>query len=62
MEEAQSPQEHSTSTSGRRRSCSKLLLHTNVLKTQVLWKVTVTEVIRRAIFEDFISIVFNDIT
>ena len=36
MEEAQSPQEHSTSTSGRRRPNSKLLLPTNVLKTRKL--------------------------
>ena len=62
MEEARSPKEHSTSTSGRRRPVSKLLTRTNVLKTRKLWKVTVTEVIRRYQFEDFIRFVFNDIT
>jgi hypothetical protein len=62
MEEARSPKEHSTSTSGRRLSYSNLLDHPNVLKTRKLWKVTVTEVIRRYQFEDFIRFVFNDIT
>ena len=62
MEDARSPKEHSTSTSGRRRSTDNLSAHANVLKTRKLWKVTVTEVIRRYQFEDFIRFVFNDIT
>ena len=45
MEEARSPKEHSTSTSGRRAvpAGTKIVPRTNVLKTRKLWKVTVTK-------------------